>query len=89
MEPGKGTSDEAIGPHGKGSSDEAIGRPGPWTEGRYQLPGQPVDQTVQRPPGQPDSNMPASKPVTLKDYGYPTDAVDENASTEPPGGDAG
>jgi hypothetical protein len=40
-------SDSKSGP--KTSSDEAIGRPGPWREGRYQRPGDPADQSVNKP----------------------------------------
>jgi hypothetical protein len=32
-----------------GSSGESIGRPADWQEGRYQQPGQPVDQSVNKP----------------------------------------
>jgi hypothetical protein len=32
-----------------GSSDQSIGRPADWREGRYQQPGQPVDQSVNKP----------------------------------------
>jgi hypothetical protein len=33
----------------EGSSGESIGRPADWQEGRYQQPGQPVDQSVNKP----------------------------------------
>ncbi len=76
--------------HGKGTTDEDIGRPGPWTEGRYQGPGQPIDQSVLTPPGPlPDPGKPVSTPVTRKDYEFPSELADENGSSEPPGVDAG
>jgi hypothetical protein len=71
---------------GEGSTNEDIGRPGPWKEGRYQRPGQPVDETVQTPPGtSPSPDAPMSTPVTRKDYEFPG----ERSKSEPPGGDAG
>jgi len=33
----------------KATSDQAIGRPRNWREGRYQQPGQPIDQSVNKP----------------------------------------
>jgi hypothetical protein len=50
-----------------GSSDEDIGRPGVWREGRYQQPGEPVDETVTKEPQAPPVK-PESRPVSQKDY---------------------
>jgi len=73
-----------------GSTNEDIGRPGPWKEGRYQQPGQPIDQSVRTPAGtSPNPDTPASAPVTRKDYEFPDSAPTTNSSSEPPGGDAG
>ncbi len=73
----------------EGSTDENIGRPGPWKEGRYQRPGQSVDQSVHTPPGtSPNPEQPASTPVTRKDYDPDWDPATD-ANSEPPGGDAG
>jgi hypothetical protein len=53
----------------KGSADEAIGRPKEWREGRYQQPGKPVDQSVEKPADEPDSEPDTvSTPVTRADY---------------------
>jgi hypothetical protein len=72
----------------EGSTNEAIGRPGPWKEGRYQRPGQSVDQSVQTPAGtSPSSDVPISTPVTRTDYELPNSK--SSGKSEPPGGDAG
>ena len=61
--------------HQKGGTpaDESIGRPGEWSEKRYEGPG-PADQpSVVRKPGEaltPD--VPASTPVTQRDYREPS-----------------
>ena len=74
----------------EGSTDESIGRPGPWKEGRYQQPGESVDQSVRTPPGtSPSPDQPASTPVTRKDYEFPDSKPASDADPEPPGGDAG
>jgi hypothetical protein len=74
----------------KGTQDEDIGRPGPWTEGRYQSPDQPIDQSVQPPPGPPaDSKAPVSKPVTWRDYRFPSEQAGKDPGADGPGGDAG
>jgi hypothetical protein len=74
----------------EGSKDEAIGRPGPWKEGRYQRPGQSVDQSVRTPAGtSPNPDQPASTPVTRKDYEFPGTEPAIDGDSEPPGGDAG
>ena len=73
----------------KGTSGEDIGRPGPWGEGRYQEPGQPVDESVRTPPGTvPDADKRPSTPVTVNDYESPGTAS-SNDEPESPGGDAG
>ena len=73
----------------EGSKDENIGRPGPWKEGRYQRPGQSVDQSVRTPAGtSPNPNKPTSTPTTRKDYDPDWDPATE-AHSEPPGGDGG
>ncbi len=53
-----------------GSTDESIGRPGNWREGRYQLSGVRVDQSVNEPSQQKPPEPPAERerPVTRKDY---------------------
>jgi hypothetical protein len=75
----------------EGSTTEAIGRPGPWKEGRYQQPGQSVDQSVVTPAGtslNPDKRV--STPVTRQDYELPKlDSTESGGKSEPPGGDAG
>ena len=73
----------------EGTSGEDIGRPGPWGEGRYQKPGQSVDESVRIPPGSvPDADKRASsKPVT----GVITslrEAASSKDDPESPGGDA-
>jgi hypothetical protein len=76
----------------KGTEDEDIGRPGPWREDRYQQRDKPADESVRQPPGSsPNPNVPASTPVTRKDYEFPDEDrhTDEDGDTEPPGGDAG
>ena len=74
----------------KGTTDEAIGRPGPVREGRYQQKGQPLEQSVQSPPGSvPDPDKPVSTPVTRKDYEFPGEEAAKSGDAEPPGGDAG
>ncbi len=72
-------------------SGEGIGRPEPWGEGRYQQPGQPVEETVHTPPGTvPNADKRVSTPVTRKDYESPeTASTSSEEKTEPPGGDAG
>jgi hypothetical protein len=73
----------------EGSTDEDIGRPGPWSEGRYQQPGQSVDKSVRTPAGtSPNPDAPPSTPVTRKDYELP-DSEPTGGSQESPGGDAG
>ena len=55
----------------KGTNGEDIGRPGPWGEGRYQEPGQPVDESVRTPPGSvPNPDQRTSTPVTINDYEF-------------------
>jgi hypothetical protein len=74
----------------KGTTDEDIGRPGAWTEGRYQSPGQPLDQSV-LPPQEtpPDPKKPVSTPVTRQDYVFAGEPTEGNSRADPPGGDAG
>jgi hypothetical protein len=49
----------------KATSHESIGRPGPWQEGRYQLSGESLDNSVA--PDQPlDSKNPAKTPTEAK-----------------------
>ena len=68
------------------TSDEDIGRPGPWREGRYQKPGQSVDDTVRTPPGSvPNADKRSSTPVTRHDYEFP----EMPSNDEEFGGDAG
>lgn len=70
--------------------DEDIGRPGPWGEGRYHRPGQPVEQSVLPPEGSsPYPEGPVSTPVTWRDYESPEEKAAEGPDSEPPGGDAG
>lgn len=74
----------------EGASGEDIGRPGPWGEGRYQKPGQPVDESVRTPPGSaPNADKRPSTTVTRKDYESPGTASPSNDEAESPGGDAG
>ncbi len=69
-----------------GTTGEDIGRPGPWGEGRYEKPGQSVDDSVRTPPGTvPNADKRPSRPVTRKDYESP----ETPGSTSEPGGDAG
>jgi hypothetical protein len=74
----------------KGTTEEDIGRPGPWSEGRYQKPGQSVDESVRTPPGSvPDADKRSSTPVTRRDYESPGTASPSKDKSEFPGGDAG
>lgn len=74
----------------EGTSGEDIGRPGPWGEGRYQKPGQSVDESVRTPPGSvPDADKRVSTPVTRRDYQSSEEAASSKDETESPGGDAG
>jgi hypothetical protein len=74
----------------KGTSGEDIGRPGPWGEGRYQEPGQSVDESVRTPPGSvPDADKRPSTPVTRRDYESPGTSSPSRDKPEAPGGDAG
>jgi hypothetical protein len=62
------------------TTGEDIGRPGPWGEGRYQEPGQSVDESVRTSQGSvPNADKRSSTPVTLKDY-----ESSETASTAKP-----
>jgi hypothetical protein len=71
---------------GNGSAGEDIGRPGPWGEGRYQQPGQSIDDSVRTPQGTvPNADKRPSTPVTRRDYESP----ETIGSTSEPGGDAG
>jgi hypothetical protein len=74
----------------KGSTGEDIGRPGPWGEGRYQEPGQSVDESVRTPPGSvPNPDERPSTPVTRKDYGASETTPQSRDDVDLPGGDAG
>jgi hypothetical protein len=74
----------------EGPSGEDIGRPGPWGEGRYQEPGQSVDDSVRTPPGSvPDADKRPSTPVTRRDYESSETASPSTGEAETPGGDAG
>ena len=84
----------------EGTTGEDIGRPGPWGEGRYQEPGQSVDESVRTPPGSvPDADERPSPPVTRQDYessktrspstGESKTGSPSKDESEPPGGDAG
>jgi len=74
----------------KGSTGEDIGRPGPWGEGRYQEPGQSVDESVRTPPGSvPNADERQSSPVTRKDYDPSETTSPSKDNSDPPGGDAG
>jgi hypothetical protein len=74
----------------KGTTGEDIGRPGPWGEGRYQEPGQSVDESVRTPPGSvPDADKRPSTPVTRDDYESAETASSPKDEPESPGGDAG
>lgn len=74
-----------------GTTDRDIGRPEPWGEGRYQKPGQSVNDSVRIPPGTvPNRDKRPSYPVTREDYEFPgTPESPEGENSEPPGGDAG
>jgi hypothetical protein len=73
----------------EGTSGEDIGRPEPWGEGRYQKPGQSVDDSVRTPPGSiPNADKRSSTPVTRHDYESPETASAPEGKSEP-GGDAG
>ena len=70
----------------EGTTGEDIGRPGPWGEGRYEKPGQSVEESVRTPRGTvPNADRRSSTPVTRKDYESP----ETIGSTSEPGGDAG
>ena len=74
----------------EGTTGEDIGRPEPWGEGRYQKPGQSVDESVPTPPGSaPNAGKRASTPVTRKDYESSETASPSKDKSELPGGDAG
>jgi hypothetical protein len=74
----------------EGTSGEDIGRPGPWGEGRYQEPGQSVDDSVRTPAGTvPDADKRPSTTVTRHDYESPDTASAPEDKPEIPGGDAG
>jgi hypothetical protein len=74
----------------EGTSGEDIGRPEPWGEGRYQEPGQSVDDSVRTPPGTvPNADKRPSTPVTRKDYESPGSASHPKDESDLPGGDAG
>jgi hypothetical protein len=73
----------------EGTAGEDIGRPGPWDEGRYQEPGQSVDDSVRTPPGSvPNADKRPSAPVTRHDYESPETASPSKGKSDP-GGDAG
>jgi hypothetical protein len=74
----------------KGTTGEDIGRPGPWGEGRYQEPGQSVDESVRTPPGSvPNADKRRSTPVTQRDYESSETASPSQDKCELHGGDAG
>lgn len=74
----------------EGTTSEDIGRPGPWGEGRYQKPGQSVDESVRTPPGSaPNADKRSSTPVTRKDYESSETALPSKDKSELPGSDAG
>ena len=74
----------------EGTTSEDIGRPGPWGEGRYQKPGQSVDESVRTPPGSvPNADKRSSTPVTRKDYESSETASPSQDKSELPGSDAG
>jgi hypothetical protein len=74
----------------EGTAGEDIGRPGPWGEGRYQEPGQSVDESVRTPPGSvPDAEKRPSTPVTRRDYESSETTSPPKGDSESPGGDAG
>jgi hypothetical protein len=70
--------------------DEDIGRPQPWSEGRYQKPGKPVEVSVRTPPGRvPDADKRTSTPVTRKDYESAESASPTKVKPDAPGDGAG
>jgi hypothetical protein len=74
----------------EGTTGEDIGRPGSWGEGRYQEPGQSVDESVRTPPGSaPNADKRSSTPVTRKDYESSETSSPSKGKSELPGGDAG
>ena len=75
----------------EGTTGEAIGRPEPWGEGRYQKPGQSLNESVRTPPGSvPNADKRPSTPVTRKDYeSSETASSAPKDESESPGGDAG
>ena len=74
----------------EGTSGEDIGRPGPWGEGRYQKPGQPVNESVRTPPGTvPNADKRSSTPITRKDCESSETASPSKDKSELPGSDAG
>ena len=74
----------------KGTTGEDIGRPEPWGEGRYQKPGQSVDESVRTPPGSvPNADKRSSTPVTRNDYESSETTSPSKDKSELPGGDAG
>ena len=75
----------------EGTTGEEIGRPEPWGEGRYQMPGQSVYESVRTPPGTvPNADKRTSTPVTRKDYeSSETASSSSKDESESPGGDAG
>jgi hypothetical protein len=74
----------------EGTTGEDIGRPGPWGEGRYQEPGQSVDESVRTPPGSaPNGDKRPSTPVTRRDYESSETTSSSKDKSELPGGDAG
>jgi hypothetical protein len=74
----------------EGTTGEDIGRPGPSGEGRYQKPGQSVDESVCTPPGSaPNADKRSSTPVTRKDYESSETTSPSKDKSELPGGDAG
>jgi hypothetical protein len=73
----------------EGTTGEDIGRPGLWDEGRYQKPGQSVDESVRTPPGSvPNADKRSSTPVTRHDYESSKTASPSKGNSESPGGDA-
>jgi hypothetical protein len=73
----------------EGTTGEDIGRPGPWGEGRYQKPGQSVDESVRTPPGSvPDADKRSSTPVTRRDY-ESSGRASPKGDSDSSGGDAG
>lgn len=66
-----------------GSSDESIGRPADWREGRYQQPGKPIDQSVNKP-----SETTAEPHDTVGTQTPPATGKDNAAKGHPPKGQA-